>query len=264
MLDELYESEAWERFLKTDFPAYATFWQTQVAPLTNRPDNVHFKTDAELQEIGKGPKDICIAQLCYTMLRHLIRCHKMKDTCDNMEAFTEAMMRLSAALDCAFELLERFEDKHNHYAAWSEDRKIVPQGGKQAREKWQNRQRQDNKEMWAQISPVRQYRNHLVHGRLSVVMKDKLVPKICQEQNYLDWRKVTQGASASVKQDFVLMTLVLQDAWQRVMTYLESEFKKTCPAPKPDCLIKIVQPSECGHRSTITTSASGSWDCGRP
>jgi hypothetical protein len=270
-----YEKKAWTLFLQNEFASYETFWQTHVVALTNRPDNGHFKADQQLEKIGKGPQDICIAQLFYTMLRHLLRCHEIKSACDkesrsdteqdreNMDAFTEAMMRLSSALDCVFELLQRFQDCHNSYDAWCEDRQDKPLGGKQAREKWQHHLRTKRKKTWEPIRSVRCYRNHLVHGRLSLLLNGDRVPRLGKDQEYLDWRRATTGLAQHDQGDFAPMTEVLQDAWSRVVTYFESEFKAICSASKPDCPIRIVQPSACGHRSTISPSASGSWDCGR-
>lgn len=243
-----HERRAWFRYLKNEFPSYEPFWQTHVVPLTNRPIDGHFKSDSELPR-GKGPQDICIAQLCYTTLRHLLRCHELKSKCKNIDAFIEAMMRLSAALDCAFELFERLGN--SGYDPWDEIK------GKQAREKCRKHLRADYKE---KIDPVRYYRNHLVHGRLCLVIEGNIVPKLGVEQKYLDWRKVTQGVSATVKQDFVTMTEVLQQGWQRVITYLECEFKRNCSVPQKPRQINLVQPKQLSRVSTISPSASGSWD----
>jgi len=41
-----YEKAYYGLFLDHQFPAYEQFWNAFVTPLTNRPDDVHFKTDA--------------------------------------------------------------------------------------------------------------------------------------------------------------------------------------------------------------------------
>ena len=50
---DLFEQAYWQFFIKDRFPNYEKFWLKYVVPLTNRPDNVHFKTDAELEKINK-------------------------------------------------------------------------------------------------------------------------------------------------------------------------------------------------------------------
>ena len=65
------EKKAYSLFLSASFPAYERCWLKHVVPLTNRPDNVHFKDDATLKLEGKDSEDLAIAQLHYTTLKHL-------------------------------------------------------------------------------------------------------------------------------------------------------------------------------------------------
>ena len=74
------ERHYWGLFIKDQFPSYEKFWLDFVVPLTNRPYNIDFKTDAELTKIGKSALDLCIAQLNYSILRHLIRCFDIRNT----------------------------------------------------------------------------------------------------------------------------------------------------------------------------------------
>jgi hypothetical protein len=45
-----FEKAACRAFLSDEFPTYADVWAAYIAPLTRRPDDVHFKTDVELAE----------------------------------------------------------------------------------------------------------------------------------------------------------------------------------------------------------------------
>ena len=67
------ERKYWEKFIKKEFPSYEKYWQKYIVPLTNRPHDVHFKTKEELEKINKGENDIFLAQLHYTVLKHLTR-----------------------------------------------------------------------------------------------------------------------------------------------------------------------------------------------
>jgi len=64
-------------FIKPRFPSYELFWQKFVTPLTGRPAHIHFLTDAELVARGFGPEHVCMAQLHYTVLVQLCRCHRL-------------------------------------------------------------------------------------------------------------------------------------------------------------------------------------------
>ena len=76
-----FERLAWASFLRADFPAATeTFWQRHIVPLTNRPADIQLKDDATLQTEGKGHEDLAIAQLHYTVLKHLVRAHQIRSS----------------------------------------------------------------------------------------------------------------------------------------------------------------------------------------
>ena len=125
------EMLSWKKFLKNEFGSYEVFWQKYIIPLTNRPRNIHFKSNVELSEVGKTENDICIAQLHYSILRHLARCYEIKTSrLLNLDLLTEGIVRLVGCQDIAFELLERVRNP-NKYSPWSEDE------GRKARSAWQ-------------------------------------------------------------------------------------------------------------------------------
>jgi hypothetical protein len=92
-----------------------------VVPLTKRPQPGGFRSKAEFEAIGKTDKDVCLAQLHYTVLGHLDVAHSLvgRDLVQPVD-FVHAIVRLSAAGDVAHEFLERFANPTT-YDAWSED-----------------------------------------------------------------------------------------------------------------------------------------------
>lgn len=215
------EKESWFLFLQREFPEYEIFWQKYIVPLTNRPHNIHFKNDTELAQLGKGPQDICIAQLHYTILVHLRRAFLMLSLGDRMsgDEFKEGIIRLSSVLDVADELLERFNNRSN-YDPWLESGDKQHKGGREAREAWRR------KPFSANTKPLRDYRNHLVHGRLSPSVNGQY-PVIGQESQYFDWRKVTDpGNFGSLNPvDFAHPHDIVKQAWDMTLSYLRDMWR---------------------------------------
>lgn len=110
----------WDRFLRDEFPSYEIVWARYIVPLTGRPANVYFKTDVELAQFGRGPEDMCNAQLHYTTFTHLVRVFDFKSVgFTEADSFIEAVVRLAAATDVADELLERVTHR-GKYRPWDE------------------------------------------------------------------------------------------------------------------------------------------------
>jgi hypothetical protein len=65
------EKQGWQAFLNDEFPTYGAVWADYIVSLTQRPEGIHFKSDAGLAEIGRDAADICHAQVHYTTLTHL-------------------------------------------------------------------------------------------------------------------------------------------------------------------------------------------------
>jgi len=207
-------------FLNKEFSAYEKFWLDFIVPLTNRPIDIHFKTDAELQAIGRTHNDICVAQLHYTVLRHLFRTCELRTIKPmSLDQFIEAITRLLAALDVADELLER---RHNEDDPWSESE------GREARVGW----RQSHGDS---LKHLRRYRNRLIHGRVSptIIIKGTYsrlrVPRFGKENDYLDWRRVTNGSVGSggtLRSDFDSPNNLTDLAWEETLNYLESSWTR--------------------------------------
>lgn len=69
------EKEYYFLFIGREFPSYEIFWQQFITPLSRRPASIQLKNDAELANDGRIQNDICIAQLHYSTLLHLIRAY---------------------------------------------------------------------------------------------------------------------------------------------------------------------------------------------
>jgi hypothetical protein len=217
---DAFERRYWSAFLAVEFPSYELFWQKSVVPLTNRPRNIHLKSSDDLQAAGFSDDDICVAQLHYTVLRHLARTFELRRASMlDVELLTEGLVRLTGAQDVAFELLERHRDA-KLYDPWTESGE---RGGRKARTKWQ----QDHGHP---LQGMRDYRNHLVHGRMTptVISEDHFVPRMGRETAYFDWRKVTSGTGwhTQLGQDLVTCRVVLDDAWRQTLTYLDGAWKE--------------------------------------
>jgi len=220
---DAFEQRYWTAFLAIDFPSYERFWQNRVVPLTNRPADIHFKSAAVLQAAGFSDHNICCAQLHYTILRHLSRAFEFRRVAlIDLDLLTEGLARLNGAQDVAFELLERCRDP-SLYDPWLESGK---RGRQAARRKWQG-------DHGFPLQDLRDYRNHLLHGRMTpaVFASDVYVPRVGRESAYFDWRLITDGTSwqGQLGADLVPCRVVLDDAWKRTVVHLESEWTKHFP-----------------------------------
>ena len=75
---DAFEQHYWALFISNEFPEYGQFWAKHVTPLTNRPVDIHFKDDQALAAENYTSEDICLAQLHYSILRHLVRVFELR------------------------------------------------------------------------------------------------------------------------------------------------------------------------------------------
>lgn len=226
-----FEQRYWNIFIKDKFPSFEKYWSIRITPLTNRPQNIHFKKSSVLLSLGFTDEDVCKAQLHYTLLRHLVRSYEIlfalktsHQSYDYVDYLSEGLFHITAAQDVAFEFLQR-NATPGVFDAWvpkkglSVNKKI--EGSDEARKKWQK----DND---YPLQDIRNYRNHLTHGRISpnVLRGIKLfVPRIAKENVYLDWRLVTDGFSTSAQSDFDSLDNILEKAWTETLSYFENEWQ---------------------------------------
>jgi hypothetical protein len=224
------EQEYLELFLRDEFPSYETFWADSIVPLTLRPESPAFKSDEGLAKIGRGPEDVCNAQLHYTTFTHLVRVFDLRqDGFSLADTFTEALVRLAAATDVADELIERVTNP-GQYEPWDEA------SGRRARDAWRS-------DHGAPTWDLRKYRNRLLHGGLVpfamqgteieggvLVPREKPVlrfPKIGREADFLDWRQLVgpDQKPLALIEDLDTAENIVDEAWTSTLTYLENEWK---------------------------------------
>jgi len=219
------EKVAWSLFIQSEFPSYDCFWLKHVVPLTKRPASIHLKDDATLAREGKTAEDVAIAQLHYTVLKHLLGAQKAKQaqTVDEFTLFI-GLSCLTGAQDVAFELLQRYTNR-GKYDPWTESR--APKGrlsGHDAQDNWKKTNNYP-------LQDVRDYRNKLIHGRTPPAIVDPAgvrLPAIHAVDKYCDWRLVTDPAKATSVPpgDFEYASLILATAWDQTIQYLEAAWQK--------------------------------------
>ena len=227
-----FEKHYWTEFLNSVFPSYQTYWSTKITPLTNRPKNIHFKSSSELLQLGHTAEEVCKAQLHYTILRHLVRAYEIlkclrtnDQVLTDTDLFTEGLFHICSAQDVAFEFLQRNKTP-NQFDPWTPKKKFSTTGNtgsEGALRKWQTENNQP-------LQDIREFRNHVTHGRMSPAIKQRnkvLLPKIGNEIKYLDWRLITDSyPSQTVISDFDSLDNILKYAWDTTLVYFETEWKK--------------------------------------
>ncbi len=226
-----YEKHYWTKFLSSDFPSYQTYWADKITPLTNRPNNIHFKSSAELIALGHSAEEVCKAQLHYTIFRHLKRAYEILvhlqnkiQVVNDTDYLGEGLYHICSAQDVAFEFLQRNKTP-NQFDAWTPKKKFSTtgnSGSEGALRRWQSENNNP-------LQDIREYRNHITHGRMSpsILQQGKvLLPKIGLEIIYLDWRIITDNyPSSQVVSDFDSLDKILSSAWLATLAYFEAEWK---------------------------------------
>jgi hypothetical protein len=220
-----FEKACCRTFLPTEFPAYELFWLKHVIPLTNRPNGIQLRDDAALAAIGKNAEDLAMAQLHYTVLKHLFRADEIRR--QRMVSEFELQAGLSAlvgAQDVAFELLQRYTNRGT-YDPWLEGRPL----GSQVKNSGQDAQKAWKKANAYPLQQYRDYRNKLVHGRTPPGMRTATeikLPSIATIGKYCDWRTVTApGAAARIPAgDFETTNAILNQAWQATIAYFQQKW----------------------------------------
>lgn len=224
------EKYYWPIFLEDKFPSYEKYWQMRIVPLTNRPKNINFKSDSELQKQGFTDEDICLAQLHYTIFRHMARSFEICRFLAGKEHdlfysdyLSEVFFHIVAAQDVAFEFLQRLK-KPGFYDPWASMRNeshCNKEASFEARKRWIK----DNNRP---LKDIRQYRNHLAHGRITPkkIQNSKIyMPKIGYESKFLDWR--TLNELDMINTDFESIDVIANIAWGRTICYFEKEWKSS-------------------------------------
>jgi hypothetical protein len=221
------EQAYYDRFIAKEFPSYEIFWQKAVTPLTYRSKdlkNIHVMTDAELQAVGKGAHHICLSQLHYSILLHLIRVYDLKSNSHiGLDHLVFGMSAIIGGQDIAFELLQRFKNPTT-YDPWLDKRRGGKPGGREAQADWKAANNYP-------LQHLRDYRNNLVHGRMTPSIINGMggefyFPQIGKELSYFDWRKVTSPPKGILPiADFATARDILNSAWKETLIYFETNWK---------------------------------------
>lgn len=208
---DILEKKYWDKFIEKDFPSYERYWQVHITPLTNRPHNVHFKNKEELKKINKGENDVYLAQLHYTILKHLVRVFDILEPLEifQYDKYFEGITRICSALDVADEFLERNFNPEK-YKPWN------IYSGEAARKKWKDSNKNKN---------IRHYRNYLMHCPLLPSFHGILYPKIEHQDKYYKWISLSNPKEDN-KIDFDTTFNILKNIWNKVLKYLEENWKK--------------------------------------
>lgn len=213
------ECTAWPAFLHDEFPQYEAFWQVFVVELTDRvrePFSIRFRPQSELDAINRPEWHVAVAQLHYTTLLHLVRVFELRRRrIRDRDSFIEAIVRLHAATDAAFELLGRCLIDGGVSDPWDEAK------GKKVRERWIGERKPP-------LSHVRHYRNALLHGRVrpehEVMIgspdddwqtKVAFYPTFAKMPSALDWRKASIDDAEPADH-------LVDQAWVEVLDYLRA------------------------------------------
>ncbi len=139
----------------------------------------------------------------------------------------EGLFHIGAAQDVAFEFLQR-DRTPGIYDAWTANKRLSQSGttlgSQEAGTKWKNEHNHP-------LSNIREYRNHLTHGRMPPAISNWLnnklyLTKIGSELNYLDWRNITDPVRlTSIPPDFDTIDNILNEAWLETLDYLENQWQ---------------------------------------
>ena len=221
-----FEKSTYELFLNSKFPNYENFWNKFVVPLTNRPTNVFFKNDTELQKLypsdskEKIHERICIAQLHYSSLIFL---RSAFDGCNNASINFGEVVRcfsnLYSALDISAELFGRYDRLQNNGVMIDNFDQNSVADAIEIRKKWQK-----NNGYPLKIKAVRDYRDNLIHGRAPFTYATPeagylALPIIGQERSFFDWRKCYEPTQLWLPQYEWTHSLTV-NAFNEVVNYL--------------------------------------------
>lgn len=229
------EQKAYPLFLKGGFHSYEIFWQKFIVSLTNRPQDIHTKTDVELQMLFPGEsiekihERIIILQLHYSTFRMLLKAYENKQKANkDLEAVENFFSGLYSALDISAELFGRYESIKNNTAIVSDafDPQSSVKNSFVIRKKWQNKNPYPKK-----IEDVRNYRNLMLHGQMFGSMATAaagllILPKPESIETYLDWRSVGTSFHSNNILDFLHSENIAALAFDLVINFLEQEWRK--------------------------------------
>jgi hypothetical protein len=210
-------------FIQKNFPKYEEWWKQNVVPITNRPNNIHFKTESELHMMGKGYADIMLAQMSYTVLIHLISLNKLISDGDlnHKDNFYEFFSRASALIDvtCDFCVIRLDQTLKSELDSKPNLRVVSIKINKQVKE--YSHLVND----FSLVEPIKTYRNSLLHGVMPPSLNGQY-PILDKISVYEDWRFVTdpQMRPSDIENDFDSPQSIAENAFEIVLNFLNSNW----------------------------------------
>lgn len=223
------EQAAESLFLKAKLPSYEKFWQNFVAPVTQRPSNIRFKTDLMLQadypneSVEELHERLCISQLHYSALNFLIAAFEGKNKAgQTFDGIEKCFSALYSALDISAELFGRYARFKNKITIPIDA--FVPNSIEDAmavRRQWQKAHPYPS-----DVQTIRDYRDNLIHGRMMFYYVTPQanyigIPKLGKEREYLDWRKALEAIQTGTHNDLAWSDDMTNRAFDSVIKYLE-------------------------------------------
>lgn len=144
----------------------------------------------------------------------------MKNQHPNQDDLIIIFTRIVGAQDLAFELLERYTNS-GFYNAWLSQKTNDVPGSRDAKVKWQKNHNYP-------LQNIRDYRNHLVHGRMSpgITANTYYYPAIGKEEKYFDWRIVTSSNRWVSEIGITLLPSldIVKQAWDKTLAYFKTNW----------------------------------------
>lgn len=246
--DELEKYAFKVNFFPDRFSSYELFWKKFIVPLTNRPNNILFKSDEEIVADGLAKNieiaqvKICIAELHYSVLANiLVAWDVLNNRIDHsktgvgLSRLHHCFSSVFTANDIAIDLVIRFEKlkKEDSMDAWDDLGEV-----KRIRDKIIRKDQVNECVEHDNITRLREYRNRLVHGRLMPGFRrwpdggDNYIPRVGRAKEYLDWRRIARGFLSN-KNDFQKEDDLISEMFGEVICHLDSLWIKYLLSDKP-------------------------------
>ncbi len=229
------EKKAYDLFLRDKFPSYEAFWSNFVVELTNRPNDVHLKSDVDLgtifqrESVKQLHQRVAISQLHYSVLRMLLKAWKCMEKSERDVSEVENFFSsIYSAIDISAELFNRFYDMKEGVCDGPDpfDPQSCESDSLRRRKNWQK-----NHDYPEDVQELRTYRNLMHHGQafgslITPQAGNIALPKPAEVKKYLDWRNVGASWESSGIRDFLYAKDIVKDAFDCVLSFLETEWRK--------------------------------------